>query len=367
MYNKKIEKMPRIYISAAMRGGSTLISNILNAHSKIQILENLHFQRFLFRNGIMPNRKEIEFRLKEIGLRLKVRHNFKINEKKIIDKIKRIKKLNFKDIYDQIILEQLNINPKLKIVGEDSALNWRFIETFCKFYKNAKVIHLIRDPRSIYASWKNITYENLDRWGCLINCMDSMNYAIRLKKKLNKKNYIILKFEDVLNNPTKYSKILCKFLNIKFEKSMIEPKKWNKLFKGKFASLGWSSIENKKIDDFILNRIESWKNKINQKEVQIIEYFAKKYLNFFNYKISIRKVNKKIIKEFLKNIKKSRYLKKIFNDFIKYNKTTDELKKDPTNFRNWGNGKKNKEKFINSKYGKYYIKQMKKINLSLKK
>ena len=29
-----------------------------------------------------------------------------------------------------------------------------------KMYKNAKVIHLIRDPRSVFASWKNNLSKN---------------------------------------------------------------------------------------------------------------------------------------------------------------------------------------------------------------
>ncbi len=161
-------KMPRIYVSAPMRSGSTLVSNILNAHSKVQIIENFHFKRFLYNKGEKLNKKIVEFKLREMGLRLKVRYNVDINEEKVIKRVLK-KKLTYKNIYDELMKEQLKINPRIQIAGEDSAMNWRFIEKFCKFYSNAKIIHLIRDPRSIFASWKKITYQKNDYWGCIMN------------------------------------------------------------------------------------------------------------------------------------------------------------------------------------------------------
>ena len=76
------EQMPRVYVSATMRSGSTLVSNILNAHSKIQIIENFHFKRFLYEDGKKLNKKIIEFKLREMGLRLKVRYKVVINEER---------------------------------------------------------------------------------------------------------------------------------------------------------------------------------------------------------------------------------------------------------------------------------------------
>ena len=41
MQNLKTINMPRIYISGAMRSGSSLISGILNGNSKIKILDKI--------------------------------------------------------------------------------------------------------------------------------------------------------------------------------------------------------------------------------------------------------------------------------------------------------------------------------------
>mgnify|MGYP006076548723 CR=1 FL=1 len=367
MPSSKLNKMPRIYVSAAMRGGSTLVSNILNAHSKVQIIENFHFQRFLYKKNEVLNKKKVEFRIREMGLRLGIRFNIKINEKNVLKEIFK-GKLSHKNIYDCLIKEQLKINPSLKIIGEDSALNWRFIEIFCKMYKNAKVIQLIRDPRSIFASWKKITYQKKDYWGCIFNCIDNMNYGKYLSKKLSKKNYMCLRFEDILTDPNLYAKKIAKFINIKFEPNMTKPEKWEKIFKNKYASLGFSSIEKKSVNGFFTNRIDSWKRELSSNEIKIVEYFAKKNLKQFNYELSNKTIKKIDLKNFLKKkIDKSNYLKKNFSTLLKTGHGTDLLSTDPTDPKTWGDGKQNKKKFIESSDGKKYMQEIKKIKKDIYK
>ena len=350
----QFSKMPRVYVASTMRSGSTLVSNILNAHSKVQIIENFHFQRFLFNKGEKLNKRKMEFKLREMGLRLKIRYNVDINEERVIKSIK--KKLSYKNIYDELMKEQLRINPRIKISGEDSAMNWRFIEIFCKLYKNAKVIHIIRDPRSIFASWKKITYDKKNYWGCIINCIDNMNYALAYSKNKNKNNYMAVKFEDVLLKPEFYAKKFSKFLNINFEKKMVQPKKWNKIFEDKFASLGWSSIEKKSIDGFFLNRLDAWKSILSEKEISLIEHFSKKNLIEWGYELSKNKIDKSYLKDFDKIINSSPYLKNIFKNFKRSGIGSDQLKNNVRDPKTWGDVKKNKKKFIYSKEGRFYVK-----------
>ena len=66
----KFSNSPRILISSAMRSGSSLISNILNAHSKIQIIENFHFYRFIYQNGEPLTDKIVKFKIEEMDLSL---------------------------------------------------------------------------------------------------------------------------------------------------------------------------------------------------------------------------------------------------------------------------------------------------------
>ena len=353
--------MPRIYISGAMRSGSSLVSGIINGHSKSKILENFHLQRFIIGKNETLDKKIINFKIRETNARLGIRYGININENKVIKNLIKKNKISYKDVYNELILDQLDQNNSLEIIGEDAPMSWRFIEQFVKMYKKqARVIHLIRDPRSIFASWKKITYQDLNYWGCIFNLIDNMNYAKKLKSKLNKKNYLLVRFEDILKNPKKFAKIFCKFLNIKFEKEMIRPDLWPKIFEKKNIQLGWSSIGNKDVTGFYKDRIDTWKRYLNKGEIFIIEMFMKNHLIENKYKLNeISEKNESVKLElikFFKCIHKSEYLKNAINNFLKHKEGTNQFANDPTDPFTWGGGRKNKVKFISTPEGKKYLK-----------
>lgn len=351
------KKNPRILVSAAMRSGSTLVSNILNAHKDILIVENFHFQRFIYQDGKKLTKNLLKYKVYEMRDRLQLRYNYKINAENVIDSVLK-RGISYKNLYDELIKDQANIN-RVKIAGEDSALNWRFIKTFYNFYPNAKIIHLIRDPRSIFASWKKATYQKNDYWGCIYNTIDCMNYALKYSKILNKKNYLALRFEDILLNPEFFAKKMCSFLNIQFTEDMINPKRWSKLFNNKNASLGWSSIEKKSMDGFYKNRVDAWKKILTDEEINTIQTFMSKNLIQWGYDLYPTRSNK--IDVFLDCTNKSSYLKKNLQNFLKTGEGSDLLKDDPTDPYTWGDGKKNKKKFKDTKNGKLYLSNLKKL------
>ena len=355
-----LAKMPRVYVSAPMRSGSSLISGILNGNSKIKILDNFHLERFIIGKNETLTKKILHFKIEEMTARLNLRYGIKVNKKNVIDNLKNKTKISYTDLYDQLILDQLNQISSIKIIGEDAPMSWRFIEKFIKMYKkNAKVIHIIRDPRSIFASWKKATYQKVNYWGVIFNLIDNMIYAKYLKKKLNKKNYILVKFEDVLKYPNKYAKIFSNFLNIKLEKSMTSPKSWPKIFEKKGIPLGWSSIGNRDVKGFYKNRINIWKKHLNKGEIFIIEMFMQKYLIENNYQLSKisekhNDVSKELIK-FLRCMNESKYLEDATTKFLKNEEGTYEFAENPVDPNTWGGGRKNKIKFISTPQGKKYI------------
>ena len=70
------KKNPRILVSAAMRSGSTLVSNILNAHKDILIVENFHFQRFIYQDGKKLTKNLLKYKVYEMRDRLQLRYNY---------------------------------------------------------------------------------------------------------------------------------------------------------------------------------------------------------------------------------------------------------------------------------------------------
>ena len=62
---------------------------------------------------------------------------------------------------------------------------------------------------------------------------------------------MVIKFEDIHENPKKIAKKFCKFLKKVFDKNMINEKRWPLLLRNKFVKVNYSSYSKKKYTAFL--------------------------------------------------------------------------------------------------------------------
>ena len=79
-----------------------------------------------------------------------------------------------------------------------------------------KAFQIIRDPRAVLASWKKLSYSKGNKYlNIIFQWIDAVNYCEKNKRKYIK-SFIVIKFEDIHNDPKNQTKLLCDFVNIKF-------------------------------------------------------------------------------------------------------------------------------------------------------
>ena len=163
-----------------------------------------------------------------------------------------------KDYDDPIQIQKNWINSQ-KIINKDKKI--RFFKThhlFCKYGDNAftddantlGVIHVVRDPRNIISSLKHHwNLKNLDEakkkifdeqlmTGFKVKTNNAYSFPVMISSWANhynawkkiKKNYILIKFEDLINNPKKELLKIIKYLN-KIKKIEISEDKINNILK----------------------------------------------------------------------------------------------------------------------------------------
>ena len=136
-----------------------------------------------------------------ISERIDFRYQIKLDTKRVISEIEKSSKEKFshKIIYDCVMRGVHSYSGRRW--GEKSLLEWTNIPTFLDMYPSGKTIHIIRDPRDVVASYKNMTYETKDKYlDSIFNCLDSMKHAINYLSILPKSSYYLVKFEDLVNN-----------------------------------------------------------------------------------------------------------------------------------------------------------------------
>jgi len=340
-----MQSMKNIFVFGCFRSGTTLLSKVLSAHEKIYVASDPYFQFFkAYRDeiGLRYGLKNIEKQpidtysdKSQILILKKIRkdkfrlHIKKLNFKKILDRIKKFSFrdspklksfLKFKKIksYKKLLDKLLNIillaygNEKVKYIGFKVVFCEEFISPIRQSYKKGKIICIVRDPRAVYAS--NTGQKNpypikfvAEFWN------KSVNFILN---NLKYKNIILIKYENLINQPKKTIKNICKFLNVDFSEKMINENFFLDGFGRPWKANSSFSKSNKSFNSKNINR---WKRILRKQDIKFIENFCNYQMRSIGYKKTY-KYQKKLINQRPQWLKKKPPLwfrNKNLNEYIK--------------------------------------------------
>ncbi len=285
-----------IFIAGTHKSGTSLLRSLFDGHSNIYSIpmETHYFQLNKFwvdneyrkQRPVILNNDQIKLQfIKWIEKSNKsndrysdsiTKNVFDLNQfKKMINECKegdsdseRIQKY-FSAIYYSQYSKQIPTN--LRIV-EKSVENAEFAIDLAQYFPNAKFIHILRNPYSNFVSlrkYKSIKfgYPIMRR---IIRTMYN-NYYFLSQNKRRIKNYYILKYEDLVCDPSREIIRLCDYLNLPFEKTLLKPTSMGKPWQGNSTS----GIQFQGIDNSTLDR---WKSNISDFEVM---YLNKLFAHIF--------------------------------------------------------------------------------------
>ena len=324
-----------ILLTGVYRSGTTILSCMLGAHPDINFTYgSVNYLRWFVKKQISPdNYREI---VSETKSRLFKRYEKAIDSENIVKAIEEYQgKISHALIYSSIMEDFFQ--SKDKRWGEKTLLEWTNIPTFLEMYPDGKVLHIIRDPRDVMASFKGMTFEPGKRYlDAIFACMHSMDHCLRYKKTLPKSRYYAVAYESLVTRPESELKNISEFLGIKYSETMMD----QSMYKDQFGdTLNMSSHtsynDNKKL------LIGRWKDQLNNLDITLIEGLLSEQLNDFNYCDISGKGEP--IEELLSIITDEDLLKSRFIDYLKTGEGCEEYPSDPTKEENWTVlGKKNK-------------------------
>ena len=347
-----------------MRSGNSLVSNILSIHEDILILKNsIHFFR-LFYNYYNPlDKKNLKKLIYHSYLHLKYRKDITLN----IDEVEEIllsKEINYKNVYDAIATSLLNQTNK-KIWGENCALTWRHIPTFIKMFDDAKSIHLVRDPRAVFSSWKKLSsIPNNAYINCIFNWIDSTNHIIEFKKSLPANKYYSIKYEDFMTSTENTLNDFSNYLGISFDENILDQSKWMekiKLNKG-LVNVPRSAHEGNNILGFSSKRISNWKNHLEDWEIMLIEFLCQKNMNYFGYEKINLKFNYELLNKVFKKLFSNDLLVDNLKNFLINGEGSDKYPQNPRDPNTWGAKHNPSEWFKETDLGKEYFSEKDRID-----
>jgi len=278
------------FIVGRPRSGTTLLLTILDANPHvlipvewpiiIKLLPKYSHIRYFSKDLLIQFCKDIEntkFHQHYGFYDMSFDHQKALNEIKSCNPATKFEDLikilysNYKSIFEK---------DEILCVGDKNPLASKEINKLLQSFTNAKFIHIVRDYRDHAVSMINAGFgqKNLPlivyRWQKYQAILDKAYYQ-------NSNRFLRLRYEDLIDNPEKWVKIICEFLNIPYLPQMLE------YYKNDLSSMYPKELalqyQNSLLQPINKTRSGIWKNEFNNKQLKIIDYLAGRQAELWGY------------------------------------------------------------------------------------
>ena len=275
-----------IFILGVGRSGTSLLQSILNSHSRICFLPETKFLRSYV---LKKNFKITKSNYKKITNQFK--SDKRLKRLKIdLDEALQINNTMY-DIY-HYILETKLINQNKSNIGDKDPKLIEKINRLHHFFPNSKIIHIIRDPRDVVLSRTKAKWsQKYPFYFHAIIYYMQLSLGIKSGRNKYKENYIEVLYENLIKNPDYELSRIIKFLNLDFEKSMLDFKDSSKQLVSE-DELEWKKETFLPIKK---NNFNKWKLGLTNFQIFIIESICFFYIKKFNYKNEIKFLSFKML------------------------------------------------------------------------
>lgn len=252
------------FVTGFARSGTTLLATLLGRHPSICATPETCFFEHIYRKDGKPNKDKVE--------KSRFYSDLNINSKNTLDY------KSYKSLFDSALACFNNENKE--IIVEKSPHHLAFIPTILREYPNTRIVIIVRDPRDIYCSLKEV------RWAHSSALRHASEWQARheqLTRCIQKyrKSLLVIKYENLITNTKDVLEEICSFYGIEFHQEMLDSQSattvpnWESEWKGRVT---------KPIDT---SRVGRYKTIISPKELTTINCIAKD-AEIFGYEIDCR-------------------------------------------------------------------------------
>jgi len=279
-----------IMIVGVGRSGTTLIQSMLNAHPDICFPPESHFIRDFVANN-QANNLYLSggFDAVEKAMKNSVTVGRFGLDSKIVFEPFRNGSLKFSpgDLFSRYLFLYAKSKGKNRI-GEKDPANSTFLTQIKENYPQAKIVHIIRDPRDIILSRLNTEMEQdapIEFYAQ--NYVEAFGKARMEGKQLFGKNYIEIYYEDLITNPESVLRKVCEVVEVSYDDKMLDYQNEAKDIVTK-GEMKWKSNVFKPV---MKNNFQKWKTGLTPEQIKTVEKICKDIFNETIYELSANEIN----------------------------------------------------------------------------
>jgi len=217
-----------IFVVGAPRSGTTLLARILDSHPRLAIADELiYFDILLEARSVVPELdtpERIE-RFFELLPRMDhVRYWRGVDE--VLAEVKRRLLDDPTPSYPLLYLLLMQVYAERQGAarfGEKTPWNVRHLDEIVALFPDARIVHMVRDPRAQVASRRKLPRSSRDVVSHALKWRLDLAAAGQFARgpRATEENYMELRYEDLVTDPEQMVRNLCSFIGETFDEGML--------------------------------------------------------------------------------------------------------------------------------------------------
>jgi len=273
----------RVLITGCYRTGSEYITQLLGNHPKLETSMYItNFMRFCWnRYDSVDEADNYSALIFDTARRMWLRYGREFDVYDVLETCRESSTVDYGLIYDEIMSDIL-LSEHAHSWAEKTQLVWTKIPAFLDMFEERKAILIVRDPRSVLASFKEFTYEPEPAYlTAAFNTLDSMQHGLEYRRGLGSDEFHIIRYEDVIREPEPTLHSAFEFLDLSADHDVLSTDGWTKPSGEPWEANSAFADSNEEFDpESAINR---WQDTLEPWEVAFSEMINMDVMEKFGY------------------------------------------------------------------------------------
>ena len=263
-----------IFIAGAPRSGTTLLRNLLNRHPQIGMCRETGFFHYVY-----SRRREFGD-LRDAGKRRRLVDEYlsiqRIQRMRVDMEALRARLLREGTSYQSLFTALLRFPAEAagKALYGEKTPHTLFLETLWEWYPEAKVIHLLRDPRDVVASLQRMPWAANS---VVTNARIWLSDNLRAWGYRAQPGYLLVRYEDLVAEPERELRRVCGAIGVDYARCMMIPRL------DPTADRPWFHRAEEPVTP---GRSGAWREALTAGDAALIEWVAGRHMDVLGYAAS---------------------------------------------------------------------------------
>ena len=185
---------------------------------------------------------------------------------------------SYKTFFTALIRFSASQNGKARF-GEKTPGHALFADRLRDWYPDCRIIHIVRDPRDVAASFLRVPFGSND---VMVNARTWVGHVAAAERCRDRTNYMVLRFEDLVENPESELRRVLSFVGEPFDPAVLVPT-------GKSEDVPW--WKHRAQSEVDRGRVGRWRQELSEKQIALIESVAGRRMKDHGYELSGKRVS----------------------------------------------------------------------------